>query len=83
MGLNYLLKCKAVNEIFDEESKKGYTNAHIYRTHIRDAFYISERAFYRALKVDYESELKALNYEHTQSETQCGGTKKGDKQQNR
>lgn len=65
MGLNYLLKCKAVNEVFDSESRKGYTNAHIYRTYIRDSFFISERAFYRMLKVDFDRELKQLGYEET------------------
>ena len=44
---NLKRKIKAVNEIFDEYSKKGYSNAWIYRNHIAATFYISERTFNR------------------------------------
>jgi hypothetical protein len=44
---NLKRKVKRVNEIFDEYSRRGYSNAWIYRNFIANTFYISERTFNR------------------------------------
>ncbi len=51
---NLKRKIKAVNEIFDEYSKKGYTNAWIFRNHIANTFFISERTFNRYINESAE-----------------------------
>lgn len=51
---NLKWKIKAVNEIFDEYSKKGYTNAWIFRNHIADTFFVCEWTFNRYINESAE-----------------------------
>lgn len=57
---NFLLKCKRINEEYEALARqhRGCSNAYIYRTCIYPKYLISERTFYRMLKIDYETELK-------------------------
>ena len=53
-------RVKRVCEIYDRESKKGYSNEFIFEKHIKDQFDICRSTFYGWLKTDYEAELAEL-----------------------
>ena len=49
---NTRARAKKVNDIYDEYSRKGYTNAWIFRNHVHKQFNIAYRTFYRWLKIE-------------------------------
>jgi hypothetical protein len=59
-SVNFFLKCKRINEEYEAlmQQHRGCSNAFIYRTYIYPRYIISERTFYRMLKIDYETELR-------------------------
>jgi len=62
--LCYIKKVKCVNDIYDEHSRKGLSNATIYRNYIKEQFFISERTFYRFLKIDHENLIIKYKQQH-------------------
>lgn len=57
---NYLLKVKAVCELYDQMRNPDVPMACTYRKVIYPAFYISIGTFYRYLSVNYKKELREL-----------------------
>lgn len=55
---NFLLKVKAVNEIYLEYSKKGVSSGYIYKTYIQHQFFISRATFYAYLQIPYKKEIE-------------------------
>lgn len=49
-GESYEKRIQAVNAIYNEHIKDGFTNRHIWRMYIHPLFGISERTFYNYLK---------------------------------
>ncbi|TXI13489.1 MAG: hypothetical protein E6Q66_09875 [Pedobacter sp.] len=57
---NYLLKVKAVCELYDQMRNPDVPMARTYRRVIYPSFYISICTFYRYLNVNYKKELREL-----------------------
>lgn len=57
---NYLLRAKAIQDLYSEHKKDGVTTMHVFRTYIRPRFFISVSAFYNYLSVPAARELKKL-----------------------
>lgn len=57
---NYLLRAKAIQDLYNEHKKEGVTTMHVFRTYIRPRFFISISAFYNYLSVPATRELKKL-----------------------
>jgi len=58
--VNFLLRVKDVNEVYNEHKVRGVFISNIYRDYIRDRFRISRATFYRYLTIAYNRELKDI-----------------------
>lgn len=65
---NYYLRVMDVMEVFQHYHNKGYTNAWIYRNHIRDRFRISIKTLYNYMNVNYKRELLRFGYNVKENE---------------
>lgn len=61
--LQYLKKVLAVQTIVLEHQGKGYPQTYIFKTYIRDRFYISERTCFRYMGINAKREIKQLEKE--------------------
>jgi hypothetical protein len=59
-GNSYLMRVKAVNEIYKTYSNSGLSNREVWRRYIFPIYFISENTFYNYLAVPYKQRLDAL-----------------------
>lgn len=53
-GISYKMRVKTVNAIYDKHIRDGMSNRHIWRTYIYPIYGISERTFYKYLKITFD-----------------------------
>ena len=53
-GISYKMRVKTVNAIYDKHIRDGMSNRYIWRTCIYPIYGISERTFYKYLKITFD-----------------------------
>lgn len=53
-GISYKMRVKTVNAIYDKHIRDGMSNRYIWRTYIYPIYGISERTFYKYLKITFD-----------------------------
>ncbi len=66
---NYLLRVKAVNEVYLEHHSKGIPAERIFKDYIQKQFFIGRTRFFEYLTIPYKQELKKLDEVQQQQRT--------------
>jgi hypothetical protein len=58
--LNFLLKVKAVSEVYLQYKEHGVSNEFVFENYIQKQFFISRTTFFSYLTIPYKKELEEL-----------------------
>lgn len=66
--INFYLKVLAVQEAYLKNKRDGVSNRYVFRTYIKNTFFINERTMYKYLAINSKRALKEINQEDDKCE---------------